>query len=311
MAEYPQKLTEHAAAVTKWEKDSAEGKPPGKAKKRAAPAKPEGPGSRWIPGGLYNAMIAPLVPYGLRGVLWYQGEANASRHAEYASLFTGLIQQWRKDFGQPLPFYFVQLANFESGAGKTGNVWSSLREAQAQALKLPDTGMAVTIDVGDPKDIHPVWKKPVGFRLSLAARALAYGQEIHYSGPVYREMEVMDDKIILTFDHIGEGLFAGALRPDDARAFGLENQTVLKYNADKGLIVAPLVGFSIAGEDRKFVWAKAEVVGDQVVVSSPEVPEPVAERYGWADYPVVNLYCAPGLGEPDLPASPFRTDDWQ
>jgi len=139
---------------------------------------------------------------------------------------------------------------------------------------------------------------------------MAYGQDIHYSGPVYREMEVMDDKIILTFDHTGEGLFAGALRPDDARAFGLENQTVIKYNADKGLIVSPLIGFAIAGEDRKFVWAKADVVGDQVIVSSPEVSKPVAVRYGWADYPVANLYCAPGLGEPDLPASPFRTDDW-
>lgn len=293
--------------LAQFEKEQAEAKSEGK------PFTKRRPGAGWKPSELYNGMIAPLIPYAFKGAIWYQGESNAGRAHQYRTLFADMVRNWRKDWDQgDFPFLQVQLAPFMAIKDKPDeSTWAELREAQNLATKiLPNVGVAVITDQGNPKDIHPVWKKPVGFRLSLAARAMAYGQDIHYSGPVYRGMKVMDDKIVLTFDHIGEGLSAGVLRPDDARAIGLENKPGLKFNADKGLIVSPLVGFAIAGEDRKFVWATAEVIGDQVVVSSPEISKPVAVRYGWADYPVVNLYCAPGVGEPDLPASPFRTDDW-
>ncbi|MGH7959441.1 MAG: sialate O-acetylesterase, partial [Opitutaceae bacterium] len=265
------------AAVEKWKAAKAAGK----AKKGRAPVKPDGPGSRWLPAGLYNAMIAPLVPYGLRGVLWYQGGTNANRHADYASLFAGMIKQWRADFGQPLPFYFVQLANFENGAGTRGDVWAFLREAQAKALALPKTGMAVTIDIGDPEDIHPTNKEDVGRRLARHARQQIFGEKIETDGPIFAAAKREGVTMRVTFTH------AGGLRLQPARTDAR-------------------VSFEIAGEDRKFVPASARVDGDTILVSSDQVMTPVAVRYAWRNSPDARLFNGAGL-----PAAPFRSDDWK
>ena len=231
------------------------------------------------PSALYNAMIAPLIPYGITGTIWYQGEANASRAYQYRELFPKMIEDWRVRWGQGyFPFLFVQLANFmERRDQPTESDWAELREAQLMTLDYPNTGMAVTIDIGEADDIHPRNKQDVGKRLALAARKISYGQDIVHSGPIYKSMQIKDDKIILSFDHVGSGLVA---------------------EGDK------LTGFAIAGEDGQFFWAEAEIQGDDVIVSSPHVPAPVAVRYGWADNPVCNLY-----NEEGLPASPFRTKD--
>lgn len=233
-----------------------------------------------LPTSLYNAMIHPLVPYGIRGAIWYQGENNASRAYQYRELFPLVIENWRKDWGQDFPFYFVQLANYmKTSPQPADSDWAELREAQTRTLSVANTGMAVIIDKGDANDIHPKDKQTVGHRLALAARAQTYGEQIPYSGPMYRSYQVAGDKIILSFDHTDGGLKSG-----DGKA---------------------LQGFAIAGRDHKFHWAKAEIEGDKIVVSSPDVPYPVAVRYAWANNPVCNLYNGAGL-----PASPFRTDDW-
>jgi sialate O-acetylesterase len=238
----------------------------------------------WKPGELYNGMIAPLLPYAIRGVLWYQGESNAdspARAEEYHRLFADLIRDWRAVWGEGnFPFLLVQLAPFTSIQSQPGKSnWALLREAQLQAAQnLPNVGMAVITDVGDEHNIHPTRKKPVGERLALAARALAYHEAIEYLGPVCKGMKIDRGEIILTFDHVDGGL--------EARG-------------------GDLTGFAIAGADEKFVWAVAEIKGNTVVVRSPEVENPVAVRYGWANYPVVNLWNKAGL-----PASPFRTDNF-
>ena len=227
-------------------------------------------------------MIAPLIPYAIKGAIWYQGESNAGRAEQYRTLFTDMIRNWRRDWGQgDFPFLAVQLAPWkEIKAQPAESDWAELREAQWLATKsLPNVGMAVITDVGDPKDIHPTKKQPVGERLALAARGIVYGEKIEFSGPIYRGGGSLSaGKFIVEFDHVGKGL--------EARG-------------------GELKGFSICGQDRKFVWAKAEIVGNTVVVSSPEVLYPVAVRYGWSDCPVVNLWNKDGL-----PASPFRTDDF-
>ncbi|MFA0752919.1 MAG: hypothetical protein IMHGJWDQ_000683 [Candidatus Fervidibacter sp.] len=226
-------------------------------------------------------MVAPLIPYAIRGVIWYQGESNVGRAYQYRKLFPALIASWRKAWGQgDFPFLFVQLANYLPRRSEPSeSAWAELREAQLLTFKtVPNTGMAVAIDIGEADDIHPRNKQDVGKRLALAALAIAYGQKIVWSGPIYRSMRIEGNRIRLFFDHVGSGLVA---------------------KGDK------LVGFAIAGKDRKFVWAKAEIEGDTVVVWSEQVPEPVAVRYGWADNPECNLYNREGL-----PASPFRTDDW-
>lgn len=241
-----------------------------------------GPWLPWKPSELYQGMIAPLIPYAIKGAIWYQGESNAGQAEQYRVLFTDLIRNWRRDWGQgDFPFLCVQLAPWKPIKEQPDNSdWAELREAQWLATKtLLNVGMAVITDVGDPKDIHPTKKQPVGERLALAARAIAYGEKIEFSGPLYRSMGQLNaGKIHLDFDHVGKGL--------EARGGELQ-------------------GFAICGADQKFVWAKAEIVGNTVVVSSPEVPNPVAVRYGWADCPVVNLWNKDGL-----PASPFRTDDF-
>jgi sialate O-acetylesterase len=226
-------------------------------------------------------MIAPLIPYGIGGAIWYQGESNASRAYQYRKLFPAMIKNWRNDWGQgKFPFLFVQLANFMAiDPEPADSMWAELREAQSMTLDLPNTGMAVIIDIGEANDIHPKNKQDVGKRLALWALARSYGKKLVYSGPIYKSTKIKGDKVVLYFDHVGGGLIA---------------------TGD-----GPLKGFAIAGADRKFVWADAKIDGDNIVVSSGEVSAPVAVRYAWADNPVCNLY-----NEEGLPASPFRTDNW-
>ena len=248
-------------------------------RKPRAPADPAA-GHR-SPSAMYNAMIAPLVPYAMRGVIWYQGESNVTRAGDYRDLFTLLIGGWRGAWGQgEFPFLFVQLASLgPPPIQPQDHGWARLREAQVGALAVANTGMAVAIDVGDADDIHPRDKQTVGRRLALAARKVAYGEDVVHSGPVYEGMEVAGGRVRVHFRHVGGGLVArgGAIRQ-----------------------------FAIAGADRQFVWAEARVEGETVVVWSDAVPAPVAVRYGWAQNPEgCNLYNREGL-----PASPFRTDDW-
>ena len=243
------------------------------------PAAPNQPGS---PANLYNGMIHPLVPFGIKGVIWYQGESNADRAYQYRVLLPAMIGGWRKAWGEgDFPFLIVQLANFMARVEQPvqASAWPELREAQSMTAKnVPNTGIAVAIDIGVADDIHPKNKQEVGRRLALAAMKIAYGQPLVCSGPVYRSMEVKGDKIVLHFDSVGGGLKAGG---------------------DK------LLGFAIAGADKKFVAAEAKIEGGTVVVSGQDVALPVAVRYAWADNPEATLYNDEGL-----PASPFRTDDW-
>ena len=239
---------------------------------------------RWQPLGLFNGMIAPLLNYKIKGVIWYQGEAgeNVSRPAEYSILFPSLIDDWRKKWYEGnFPFIFVQLANFMDPKDEPSESgWALIREAQLQTLSVPNTGMAVAIDIGDWNDIHPLNKKDVGYRLFLNAEYLTYGDtSVVYSGPIYNSMQVDGNKIILSFTNVGDGLIAKGGK--------------LKY-------------FSICGEDGKFVWAHAKIEDNKVVVWNDSIANPVAVRYAWADDPEgANLYNAEGL-----PASPFRTDEF-
>jgi sialate O-acetylesterase len=232
------------------------------------------------PGALYNSMIAPLVGYAVKGFLWYQGESNTGRSAEYAKLQPAMIQDWRAKWNQPnAPFLFVQLPGFmDYNYSPSESQWAQFREAQLKSLSVPNTGMAVAIDLGEWNDIHPDRKKEVGERLALAAEKIAYGDNIVYSGPLYQSQQIDGNKIILSFTNVGSGLITND---------GEE-----------------LSEFAIAGVDKKFVWAKATISGDKIIVSSDAVANPMYVRYAWADNPVnPNLYNKEGL-----PASPFRTD---
>jgi sialate O-acetylesterase len=274
MEKYKADLEKHKAAV---EKAKAEGKTPPPAPRQPAPPDK----SPHIPSSLYNGMIAPLIPYAIKGAIWYQGESNAGRAYEYRTLFPAMIKNWRDDWKQgDFPFLLVQLAPFmQISKTPQESAWAELREAQLLATKAcPNTGMAVITDVGDERDIHPKWKDPVGARLALAARAIGYGEKIEFSGPLYDSVKFEGNKAILSFTHTTGGLVA------------------------KG---TELTGFTITGEDKKFVNAKAEIQDQHVVVWSDEVTKPVAVRFGWANYPVVNLWNKEGL-----PATPFRTDDF-
>lgn len=232
--------------------------------------------------GLYEGMITPLLPSAFRGVLWYQGESNALKARQYRKLLPALINSWREASHQnDLEFLIVQLPNHGvTPEEPRESAWAELREAQLLTLQhVPRTGLAVTIDVGDPKDVHPHRKLEVGQRLALWAEGTTYKQPIEYSGPLYDSMKIEGVQIQVRFTHVGSGL--------EARNGG------------------GLRGFAIAGADRKFHWADARINGDTVIVSSRDVPNPVAVRYAWADSPVCNLFNKDGL-----PASPFRTDDW-
>lgn len=237
----------------------------------------------WKATGLYNGMIAPLLPYTINGAIWYQGESNVSRAEQHRSLFPALIKNWREKWNQgDFPFLFVQLPNFnEPQKEPSDGGWAKFRETQTAALAVPNTGMAVTIDIGEWNDIHPVNKKDVGYRLSLVAERVAYGEkDIVYSGPVYQSMKIKRNKVILSFKHTGGGLIANG---DDK-----------------------LHHFAVAGADKKFVWAAAQIKNKKVIVWSDHVPNPIAVRYGWADDPEdANLYNKEGL-----PACPFRTDSF-
>jgi sialate O-acetylesterase len=226
-------------------------------------------------------MIAPLTRFAIRGAIWYQGESNASRAYQYRTLFPTMIRNWRRAWGEgAFPFYFVQLANWQPVKSEPGeSEWAELREAQSLTLAEPHTGMAVIIDIGDAKDLHPRNKLDVGHRLAIWALADIYGEKIESSGPLFSSASVESNKIRIKFKHV-----AGGLKTSDG---------------------GPPKGFAIAGEDHKFVWADARIDGNDVVVWSNDVPKPVAVRYAWADNPVCNLY-----NTVDLPASPFRTDNW-
>jgi sialate O-acetylesterase len=263
---------EYAAKVEEWKKAAAEAKKEGK-RAPGYPGQPYGPGHPHQPAGLYNAMLAPLMPYRIQGAIWYQGESNAGRSYQYRTLFPAMIENWRADWKQgDFPFYFVQIAPY---SGQTPEI----REAQLIALRnTKNTGMAVTMDIGNPDDIHPKNKQDVGKRLALWALANTYGKkDIVYSGPLYKSMKVEGDKIRIAFDHVGGGLAA------------------------KG---GELTHFIIAEEGKDFVAAKAVIDGDTIVVSADGVGKPAAVRYGWENGAEPNLFNKEGL-----PASPFRTDD--
>jgi len=230
---------------------------------------------------LFNAMIHPLIPFAFKGAIWYQGESNADRAYQYRDLFPLMIYDWRKNWNSDFPFYFVQLANYmRKDAEPVESRWAELREAQFQTLRLKNTGMAVSIDIGDAMDIHPKNKQDVGKRLAYIAQANTYGLPVAFSGPLYESYSIDGNKIRIKFKHTEHGL-----KTNDGKA---------------------LTGFAIAGPDHKFRWAKAVIEGNDVVVSSPEIEFPVAVRYGWANNPDCNLY-----NGANLPASPFRTDDWR
>jgi sialate O-acetylesterase len=280
---YPAQLKNYQDALAKWEQEAERLKKEGKAPTRGRPWPP------WKPAELYNGMIAPLLPFAIRGAIWYQGESNASRAYQYRSLFVDLIRNWRRDWAQgDFTFLAVQLAPYDRSlkrsldqitAAPAESDWAELREAQVFATRaLPKVGVAVITDVGDKDDIHPTKKQPVGARLARLARRIAYEEPIVAMGPTFRRMRIEGDKVILSFDNVGSGLMARD---------------------------GELKGFAVAGPDRRFVWAKAVIDGERVVVSSPQVLAPAAVRFGWADFPVVNLFNREGL-----PACPFRTDDF-
>ena len=280
IARYPQAKADYEKKLEQWKEAAKKAKE----EEKPVPKKPRGPSAplnSHTPASLYNAMIAPLIPYGIAGAIWYQGESNVGRAYQYRKLFPAMIKSWRSNWGQgDFAFVFVQLANFMAVKDDPAeSAWAELREAQSMGLALPNTGMAVIIDIGEANDIHPKNKQDVGKRLATWALGATYGRKTVYSGPLYKSMKTEGNKIALSFDHVGGGLVA------------------------KG--EGPLKGFGVAGADKKFVWADAKIDGDTIIVGSDEVSEPVAVRYAWADNPVCNLYNAEGL-----PASPFRTDDW-
>ena len=237
------------------------------------------------PSLLYNAMVNPLIPYAFQGVLWYQGEANVWRAKQYKKAFPLMITDWRTKWNQgDFPFYFVQLSTFNefNGNSKVGSRWAELREAQTETLQLPNTGMVVTTDIGNAKDIHPTNKQDVGARLAAIALNNLYGKKQVCSGPMYKSMEIKENQIILAFDKAGSGLSSS------------DNSEYVK-------------GFEIAGADKVFYAAKAIIKNNIVIVSCEKVPNPVAVHYGWADDDTeINLF-----NKEKFPASPFRTDDWE
>lgn len=279
-ADLPKAKEKHAKDMEEWKVKAEEAKAKG-AQPPRQPEAPRGSSDFKSPGCLYNGMVAPIVNYNIRGAIWYQGESNAGNPKQYKTLFPTMIKAWREKFASgEFPFLFVQLANYMARHEQpTDSNWARLREAQTQTLQLPHTGMAVAIDIGEEKDIHPKNKQEVGRRLALSALATVYFKDREFSGPLYAGAQEEEGRIRLSFRH-AEGLKA----------------------KDGG----ELKGFAIAGDDKKFVWAKAEIQGDHIIVSSPDVKEPKAVRYAWADNPECNL-----INGADLPASPFRTDDWE
>ncbi len=279
-ADYPQAQAAYQSKLLAWKTAADAAKVSGSPAPPAPvpPAEPQGPRQ---PAGAYNGMIAPLTRFGIRGVLWYQGESNTYEPLVYRKLFPAMIESWRKAWNEgDFPFLYAQLSTFLAPHPQpVESRWADLREAQAMALTLPKTGMAVTVDIGEVNNMHPPDKQDVAHRLALIAENMVYDKpEVVDSGPVYSGMKIADGKATISFTH----------------ADGLAERNG-----------PPLKGFQIAGDDRKFVWAGAEIHGSQVIVQSKEVPNPVAVRYAWADYPECTL-----VNKEDLPAAPFRTDNW-
>lgn len=278
LAEFPGRMAHYPADYEAWSQAQARARATKTANPLKWPSPPIGPGTPYELSGLFNGMIAPLQPYALRGVIWYQGESNAPRPEEYAGLFPAMIRSWRAQWGQgDFPFYFVQLANF-APEDPTSRSWARLREVQASALALPATGMAVTIDIGNPRDIHPTNKKEVGRRLALIAKTQVYGIPGDFSGPRFAFVTGEPAGLRVHFTHAGTGLIA----------------------ANK-----PVQSLEVAGADQKFYPASGKIERDTLLVSSPQVKVPLAVRYAWTNAPEANLFNGAGL-----PAAPFRSDDW-
>ncbi len=275
--------TDHEAALANWkvavEKAKAEGKP--------LPRQPQSP-QQWLagnarPGNIFNGVLFPTLGYGIKGVVWYQGESNASRAYEYRELFPFMIEQWRKEWKQgDFPFYWVQLADYLPEKPEPGDSnWAELREAQTLTMKLPNTGQAVITDLGEGKDIHPKNKHDVAARLVRWALVKDYGLKFPYRSPEFKSLEINGNKAVVTLDYFGSNL-----RPFD---------------------VAEAIGFAVCGEDKVWHWAKGKILpGDRIEVTSDKVEKPIAVRYAWADNPVCNLFSKDGL-----PVTPFRTDSFE
>lgn len=280
IAKFPEAKKKWDAEMEEYKKNKAKLEADGK-KAPEPPFMPLGPSSQKQPNVLYNGLVNPIIPFGIKGVIWYQGESNFKRGYQYRKLFPTMIADWRKAWGQgDFPFIFVQLPNYRSESLKK-SAWPELREAQLMTLKFEqNVAMAVTIDIGDPDDLHPVNKLDVGKRLALAAMKLAYGKDIPFSGPIYKSMTIQGDTIRIDFDHTDGGL-------------------TTKNNE-------PLKGFEIAGENKLFIKANAAIDGNSVIVRQSDIKNPAAVRYAWDAAPEANLYNAA-----NLPASPFRTDSWQ
>jgi sialate O-acetylesterase len=274
---------DYEALLAKWNDDVAKAKAEGK----PAPRQPQSP-QGWLtgnarPGNIFCGVVHPTLGYGIKGVIWYQGESNASRAYEYADLFPFMIEQWRKEWRQgDFPFYWVQLADFMAEKPEPGDSnWAELRESQTKTMKLPNTGQAVIIDLGEGKDIHPKNKHDVAARLVRWALVKDYGFKFPYRSPEFKSIEINGNKANITLD-----CFGSSLRPFD---------------------VAEAIGFAVCGEDKVWHWAKGTIRGkDQIEVSSDKVEKPIAVRYAWADNPVCNLFSNEGL-----PVTPFRTDDFE
>jgi len=276
--------------VPAWEKQVEEAREAGTTPP-ARPRAPIGPEAPVRPSNLFNAMIYPIIPYAIKGAIWYQGESNA-RTGEtgawnYRILFPAMIEDWRERWGiGDFPFGWIQLANYRAIAEQPADsAWAELRESQSATLALPNTGQGLAIDSGMARDIHPKDKQTPAHRLALWALATVYGQDVDYLGPTCESMAVEGGRIRLHFTGVADRL-----------------RRMVTGNAP---YPSPPVGFQIAGADRLWLWADAQIEHDTVVVWSDQVPHPVAVRYAWSDNPVANLYDDAGL-----PAVPFRTDHW-
>lgn len=282
LAQTEKAKADHQAAMDKWKQDVEKAKAAGKTPPRA-PQSPEA----WLsgnarPGNIFAGVVNPTLGYGIKGVIWYQGETNAGRAYEYAQLFPFMIEQWRKEWNEgDFPFYWVQLADYMAEKPEPGDsTWAELRETQTKTMKLPNTGQAVIIDLGEGRDIHPRNKHDVAARLVRWALVKDYGLKFPYHSPEYKSVEFKDNKAELAFDTFGTNLYTFDV--DEAR------------------------GFAVCGEDKVWHWAKGKVTGPSTIeVSCEQVAKPVAVRYAWADNPVCNVYGADGL-----PLTPFRTDDF-
>lgn len=276
-ADLPKAQAKYAQDLAAWKKAAADAKSAGTTEPKA-PRAPTNDSHR--PCALYNGMIAPIIPYAIRGAIWYQGESNAGQPMKYRTLLPAMIHDWRKAWGEgEFPFYIVQLANYMPRKDEPAESnWAALREAQyLTSVQVKNSGLATIIDIGQGDNIHPTNKQDVGHRLALNALAMTYGRTIEYSGPIFKEMAVDGAKAVLSFTHLGGGLVA------------------------KG--GGPLTGFSVCGADKHFVWAQASIVGETVVVTAASVTKPESVRYAWADNPECSL-----TNQAGLPAVPFRTD---